>query len=184
MATTRRRDEAARSSGNRLFGKSSERGSQSVSEAGVPLLFPDDLAASSRRRVVAIAREARPLDLRTRPMWSVRAMRRLMTRPAPRACVEAPVVPRLAGTAALQAQSAPTQARRAPTQAQGAPAGAVPAVTPRAPVRVGATPPPPPCLPTPATPAATAAGAPASGPARTPTAPLKNGRAYDWTGLP
>ncbi len=74
-----------------LFGRRPDRGSQSVSEAGVPLLFPDDLAASSRRRVVAIAREARPMDLRTRPMWSVRAMRRLMKRPAPRACLEAPL---------------------------------------------------------------------------------------------
>jgi len=31
---------------------------------------------------------------------------------------------------------------------------------------------------------APAAGAPAAGPVRLPTAPVKNGRAYDWTGLP
>ncbi len=162
-----------------LFGRRPDRGSQSVSETGVPLLFPDDLAASSRRRVVAIAREARPMDLRTRPMWSVRAMRRLMKRPAPTACVEAPVAVAPTPTGATARQAPGT-----PTQAQGAPAGAVPAVTPRAPVRVGAKPPPTAPLPTPATPVATAAGAPAPGPARTPTAPLKNGRAYDWTGLP
>ena len=177
MATTRRRDEAARSSGNNRGTPASLTDWLPRSELLPNSLFPDDLAASSRRRVVAIAREARPMDLRTRPVWSVRAMRRLMKRPAPRACVEAPVAPTPTGAAALQAQSAPTQA-------QGAPAGAVPAVTPRAPVRVGAMPPPPPRRPTPATPAATAAGAPASGPARTPTAPLKNGRPYDWTGLP
>ena len=171
-----------------LFGRRPERDSRSASEAGVPLLFPDDLAASSRRRVVAIAREARPMDLRTRPVWSVRSMRRLMRRPAPLACVEAPVAPTPTGAPARQVQGAPTQVQGTPTQAQGAPVGAVPAVTPRAPVRVGAklppTTPPTTPLPTPATPVATAVGVPAPGPARTPTAPLKNGRAYDWTGLP
>ncbi len=163
-----------------LFGRCPERDSRSASEAGVPLLFPDDLAASSRRRVVAIAREARPMDLRTRPVWSVRAMRRLMTRPAPLACVEAPVdLP----PPALPAR-APTPALK-PTQAPVVPIGATSDTMPGAPVRVVAKAPALASSATaPATPAATAAGAPASGLARTPTAPLKNGRAYDWTGLP
>ncbi len=177
-----------------LFGRSPDRGSQSVSETGVPLLFPDDLAASSRRRVVAIAREARPLDLRTRPMWSVRAMRRLMTRPAPRACVEAPAEP-TPTPAAITPAHEDAQVVAVPNVARGvAPVG-----TPRAPVRVlakpaPATPPPAPAAPAAvasatSTPAAAtdpvpAAVAPASRPARLPTAPVKYGTAYDWTGLP
>ncbi len=114
-----------------LFGRRPERDSRSASEAGVPLLFPDDLAASSRRRVVAIAREARPLDLRTRPMWSVRAMRRLMTRPAPRACVEAPAEPKSA-PAAITPVREDAQVVAVPNAARGA----TPVGTPRAPVRV------------------------------------------------
>jgi len=193
-----------------LFGRSPDRGSQSVSETGVPLLFPDDLAASSRRRVVAIAREARPMDLRTRPMWSVRAMRRLMTRTAPRACVEAPAQPTPAPSRPTPAApaSASAPAARTPARAEArvglaptpSPAwGAMPAVTPSAPVRVvakpaPATPPSTPTAPTAATPVAStpaaatepapAAGASASRPARLPTAPVKHGTAYDWTGLP
>jgi len=177
-----------------LFGKSPDRGSQSVSETGVPLLFPDDLAANSRRRVVAIAREARPLDLRTRPMWSVRAMRRLMKRPAPIACAEAPTV--LAKPTPAPSRSTPAAVAHAPASARagnpsGAWRGAMPAETPSAPVRVvakpiPATPPPASAAPAPAaaTDVAPAAVAPASGPARLPTAPVKHGRAYDWTGLP
>jgi len=193
-----------------LFGKSPDRGSQSVSETGVPLLFPDDLAASSRRRVVAIAREARPLDLRTRPVWSVRAMRRLMTRPVPRACVEAPAEPKLAPSRPTPAAPAPASAPAARTPARAearvgpAPTpspvwGAMPAVTPSAPVRVvakpaPATPPSTPTAPTAGAPVAStpaaatepvpAAGASAARPARLPTAPVKHGTAYDWTGLP
>ncbi len=187
-----------------LFGKSSDRGSQSVSETGVPLLFPDDLAAASRRRVVAIAREARPMDLRTRPVWSVRAMRRLMTRPAPRACVEAPAHSTPAPSRPTPAAPAPASAPAAQTPARAearvvpapppSPAwGAVPAVTPSAPVRVVAKPTPatpsstptaPPAVaPVASTPAA-ATDAPPSRPARLPTAPVKHGTAYDWTGLP
>jgi len=167
-----------------LFGKRPDRGSQSVSETGVPLLFPDDLAASSRRRVVAIAREARPMDLRTRPMWSVRAMRRLMKRPAPIACVEAPAVlaePRPGGSHPAPAAVAPARTSAIAEASPPSPPrsrGTVPAVTPSAPVRVvakatSATPPPP-----------AATTTPVSGPVRTPTAPVKNGHAYDWTGLP
>jgi len=193
-----------------LFGKSPERGSQSVSETGVPLLFPDDLAASSRRRVVAIAREARPMDLRTRPVWSVRAMRRLMTRPAPPACAEAPAQPSPAPSRPTPAAPAPVSATTARTPARAearvvsaptpSPAwGAMPAVTPSAPVRVvakpaPATPPSTPTAPTAVAPVAStpaaatepapAAGASASRPARLPTAPVKHGTAYDWTGLP
>ncbi len=173
-----------------LFGKSPDRGSQSVSETGVPLLFPDDLAASSRRRVVAIAREARPMDLRTRPVWSVRAMRRLMTRPAPRACVEAPVNPARAPAPA----PVRTTAAGAPAPTPAPTAGSAPAKTPGAPVRVVAKAPAPapvraPGAPAASTPAAMtdpapAATAPASRPARLPTAPVKHGTAYDWTGLP
>jgi len=164
-----------------LFGRRPERDSRSTSEAGVPLLFPDDLAASSRRRVVAIAREARPMDLRTRPVWSVWAMRRLMTRPAPRACLEAPLPSHPASATTASARTPATEG--AGVGASPKPSrGSAPAKTPSAPVRVLVK-------PTPATPPATtstgaAAPASASGPTRTPTAPVKNGRAYDWTGLP
>ncbi len=164
-----------------LFGRRPERDSRSTSEAGVPLLFPDDLAASSRRRVVAIAREARPMDLRTRPVWSVWAMRRLMTRPAPRACLEAPLPSHPASATTASARTPATEG--AGVGASPKPSrGSAPAKTPSAPVRVLVK-------PTPATPPATtstgaAVPASASGPTRTPTAPVKNGRAYDWTGLP
>ncbi len=165
-----------------LFGRRPDRGSQSVSETGVPLLFPDDLAASSRRRVVAIAREARPMDLRTRPMWSVRAMRRLMTRPAPRACVEAPLPSHPApATVAPARASADEEARVAPVAPPAPARGAAPAATPHAPVRVLAK--PTPTTPPPAATATVAATDPAR-PARLPTAPVKQGTAYDWTGLP
>jgi type IV secretory pathway TraG/TraD family ATPase VirD4 len=175
-----------------LFGRRPDRGSQSVSETGVPLLFPDDLAASSRRRVVAIAREARPMDLRTRPMWSVRAMRRLMKRPAPRACVEAPAEPTPAPAAITSARE-DAQVVAVPNAARGA----TPVGTPRAPARVlakpiPATPPPAataavavaPAASTPAAATDPAAIAPTSRPTRLPTAPVKHGTAYDWTGLP
>jgi len=179
-----------------LFGRRPDRGSQSVSETGVPLLFPDDLAASSRRRVVAIAREARPLDLRTRPMWSVRAMRRLMKRPAPIACAEAPTVlakptPAPSRSTTATGAHAPASASARAVNPSGAWRGAMPAETPSAPVRVvtkpiPATPPPASAAlaPAAATDVAPAAIAPASRPARLPTAPVKHGRAYDWTGLP
>jgi len=178
-----------------LFGRSPDRGSQSVSETGVPLLFPDDLAASSRRRVVAIAREARPMDLRTRPMWSVRAMRRLMKRPAPRARVEAPAEPKPAPAAITPARE-DAQVVAVPNAVRGA----TPVGTPRAPARVlakpiPATPPPAataavavaPAASTPAAatdPARPAAATDPARPARLPTAPVKHGTAYDWTGLP
>ena len=171
-----------------LFGRSPDRGSQSVSETGVPLLFPDDLAASSRRRVVAIAREARPLDLRTRPMWSVRAMRRLMTRPVPRACVEASTHPHPALAAVAPAQTPASKGAQVvvvPDAARGAtPTG------PWAPVRVTAKTPAatataaPPPAPAPATSTPLTASTAAFGPPRLPTAPVKHGTAYDWTGLP
>ena len=171
-----------------LFGRRPDRGSQSVSETGVPLLFPDDLAASSRRRVVAIAREARPMDLRTRPVWSVRAMRRLMTRPAPRACVEALTHPHPAPAAVAPAQTpAPKGAQVVvvPDAARGTtPTG------PWAPVRVTAKTPTatataaPPPAPVTATSTPSTVPSVASGPPRLPTAPVKHGTAYDWTGLP
>ncbi len=170
-----------------LFGRRPERDSRSTSEAGVPLLFPDDLAASSRRRVVAIAREARPMDLRTRPVWSVRAMRRLMRRPAPVKCVEVAVEPTPAPSTAVRAAAMPLAAPAPAPTARPASATA-----PVAPVRVVATVPAPPAAPAAPAPVsvaatvapATAADAPASGPPRVPTAPVKHGRAYDWTGLP
>jgi len=68
-----------------------DRSGRSTSEAGVPLLFPEDLAASTRRRVVVSVREARPMDLRTQPVWAVRAYKRLMKLSAPVKCYEAPV---------------------------------------------------------------------------------------------
>jgi len=162
-----------------LFGRRPERDNRSVSETGVPLLFPEDLHASARRRIVVSVREARPMDLRTRPFYTVRALKRLSTLPAPAACYEAPF--------------APTPPPAPVPHAQGAPAPApvpsvvvAPAKTPGAPVRVVAKAPtsaPAPSAAAPTTPAK-AAGASASSPARTPTAPVKNGRAYDWTGLP
>jgi len=181
-----------------LFGRRPERDSRSASEAGVPLLFPDDLAASSRRRVVAIAREARPMDLRTRPVWSVRAMRRLMTRPAPRACLEAPLESR---PASVPVVIAPAREDAPVVAMPNAARGAAPAATPHAPVRMLAKPATAPATPSPAAtaPAAVAPAAPASAaatnptpaavvstsrPVRLPTAPVKHGTAYDWTGLP
>ncbi len=171
-----------------LFGRRPDRGSQSVSETGVPLLFPDDLAASSRRRVVAITREARPMDLRTRPMWSVRAMRRLMTRPAPSACLEAPVLSTPPPVAVAAAQT-PTPKSAQVVVVPDAARGAAPVRTPNVPVRVRATPTPATLPPGTSTPAAATdltptAVASASRPARLPTAPVKHGTAYDWTGLP
>jgi len=169
-------DSAARG----VFGRRPERDNRSASEAGVPLLFPEDLHASSRRRLVVSVREARPMDLRTRPFYTVRALRRLSKLPAPLASREAP-----APATVVDAQTpVPSQAPMVPAASPSPAREAAPAVTPRAPVRVGAKLPPATSPSTPATPAATVAGAPASGPARTPTAPLKNGRAYDWTGLP
>ena len=171
-----------------LFGRRPERDSRSASEAGVPLLFPDDLAASSRRRVVAIAREARPMDLRTRPMWSVRAMRRLMTQPTPIACIEAPTHPHPAPTAVAPAQTpAPKGAQVVvvPDTVRGAtPTGSW------APVRVTAKTPTATVTAAPSPALALATSTPPTGPTRTsgpprlPTAPVKHGTAYDWTGLP
>ena len=134
-----------------------------------------NLHASSRRRIVVSVREARPMDLRTRPFYTVRALRRLAKLPAPLACYEAPVAPRplpapTGAAVAAQEASAPVPA---PAQAR--------AQTPLAPVRVTAKAPAAPPVPPTATPTG---GAPPSGPARTPTAPIKNGRSYDWTGLP
>jgi len=166
-----------------LFGRRPERDSRSVSETGVPLLFPEDLHASARRRIVVSVREARPMDLRTRPFYTVRALKRLSTLPAPAACYEAPFAPTPPPAPVPHAQGAPAPAP-APL------VGATPATAPSAPVRVVAKAPtsaPAASAAASATPA-TAAGAPsptpASSPARTPTAPVKNGRAYDWTGLP
>jgi len=161
-----------------LFGRRPERDSRSVSETGVPLLFPEDLHASARRRIVVSVREARPMDLRTRPFYTVRALKRLSTLPAPAACYEAPLAPTPTPASVPHAQSAPAPAPLV---------GVTPATAPSAPVRVvakAATPAPSSSAATPATPAAAVTGAPASGPARTTTAPVKNGRAYDWTGLP
>jgi len=169
-----------------LFGRRPERNSRSASEAGVPLLFPDDLAASSRRRVVAIAREARPMDLRTRPMWSVRAMRRLMTRPAPIACVEALAQPKPVPSqpvpAAVEAARTPTIAEAPVVVPADSSHGTVPARAPSASVRVVGKAPAAASSATASAPSG--AVAPAAGPVRLPTAPVKNGRAYDWTGLP
>jgi len=205
-------DSAARG----VFGRRPERDSRSASEAGVPLLFPEDLHASSRRRIVVSVREARPMDLRTRPFYTVRALKRLSQLPAPLASREAPVpaaapvAPPSApapATATAAAAETPVPPRPrvvlapppAPTWAAAPAAPAAPAGTPRAPVRVVARPAPatpPPTATAPATAAvpATAAAAAtamepgvivfATRPARLPTAPVKNGHAYDWTGLP
>ncbi len=179
-----------------LFGRRPERDSRSASEAGVPLVFPEDLHASSRRRIVVSVREARPMDLRTRPFYTVRALKRLSKLPAPPPCLEAPATP-----AALAPAPVPVQAAAAPAHATLPASVAQPAPAPArsAPVRVVATAPAPatttapvspPLGATPAVAAATAtaapaeADAPASGPPRVPTAPVKHGRAYDWTGLP
>jgi len=165
-----------------LFGRRPERDSRSVSEAGVPLLFPEDLHASSRRRIIVSVREARPMDLRTRPFYTVRALKRLSKLPAPSACVEctdpAPVI------VAVPQTPARADARVFPMSTPTR--GATPTVTPSAPVRVTAktataTPPPAPATATSAPPTAPAA---AFGPPRLPTAPVKHGTAYDWTGLP
>ena len=176
-----------------LFGRKPERDSRSVSEAGVPLLFPEDLHASSRRRIIVSVREARPMDLRTRPFYTVRALRRLSKLPAPPACVEradpAPVAATAVAPAATQTPAradAPVVPVPVPTPAQGA----MPATVPSAPVRVTATAPAAtapaalPATPTVATATSPAAPPAAFGPPRLPTAPVKHGTAYEWTGLP
>ncbi len=179
-------DSAARG----VFGRRPERDSRTVSEAGVPLLFPEDLHASSRRRIVVSVREARPMDLRTRPFYTVRALRRLSQLPAPPACLEAPVPSTPPSAATAAARTPVSEEVRVVPVAPPAPArGAAPATTPHAPVRVLAK-----STPTTPPPAATAAAVtmatdPATAtdparPARLPTAPVKQGTAYDWTGLP
>jgi len=197
-------DSAARG----VFGRRPERDSRSASEAGVPLLFPEDLHASSRRRIVVSVREARPMDLRTRPFYTVRALKRLSQLPAPLASCEAPVpAPQPVAPSPTPAPvpapvPAPAPATPVPPHARvvlappPSPArAAAPAVTPRAPVRVVAQPAPATPSPVAAVPAAAAAAAAATAmepgvivfatrPARLPTAPVKNGHAYDWTGLP
>jgi type IV secretory pathway TraG/TraD family ATPase VirD4 len=182
-----------------LFGRTPERDSRSVSEAGVPLLFPEDLHASSRRRIIVSVREARPMDLRTRPFYTVRALRRLSKLPAPPACVDAPA-PSAPAPVAPAATQTPARADArvvpvpVPTPTWGATPdaarGATPATVPSAPVRVTAKTPaatatavPPPALAS-ATSTPPAAPPVTSGPARLPTAPVKHGTAYDWTGLP
>jgi len=171
-------DSAARG----VFGRRPERDSRTVSEAGVPLLFPEDLHASSRRRIVVSVREARPMDLRTRPFYTVRALRRLSTLPAPPACLEAPVPSTPPSAATAAARTPVSEEVRVVPVAPPAPArGAAPATTPHAPVRVLAK--SPPTTPPPAATAAVTATDPAR-PTRLPTAPVKQGTAYDWTGLP
>jgi len=173
-------DSAARG----VFGRRPERDSRSVSEAGVPLLFPEDLHASSRRRIVVSVREARPMDLRTRPFYTVRSLRRLAQLPAPPACLEAPV-PSTPPPAVAAAAQTPTPKSTQGVVVPDAARAAVPAATPHAPVRVLAK--PTPMTPPPATTAAVTATDPATDPARParlPTAPVKQGTAYDWTGLP
>jgi len=139
-------------------------------------------------------REARPMDLRTRPFYTVRALRRLSKLPAPPACVErADPAPVAATAVAPVATQTPARADApvvpvpvpVPTSTRGAVPdaawGASPATVPSAPVRVMAkAPAAAPVTTVPATPTV----APASSPARLPTAPVKHGRAYDWTGLP
>jgi len=193
-------DSAARG----VFGRRPERDSRSASEAGVPLLFPEDLHASSRRRIVVSVREARPMDLRTRPFYTVRALKRLSQLPAPLASREAPVpAPRPVAPATTPAPAlaapvetpVPPHARVVLAPPPSPARAAAPAVTPRAPVRVVAQPVPATPSPVATAPAATTAAAAttdpdppvivfAARPARLPTAPVKHGTAYDWTGLP
>ncbi len=138
------------------------------------------------------------MDLRTRPMWSVRAMRRLMTRAAPIACVEAlaepkPVPSQPTAAAAVAASAAAVASAQTPViegarvvAVSNAAWGPAPTGTPNAPVRVvakvRAAVSSAPASSAPAS--APAAVAPASGPVRLPTAPVKNGRAYDLDGAP
>jgi len=170
-------DSAARG----VFGRRPERDSRTMSEAGVPLLFPEDLHASSRRRIVVSVREARPMDLRTRPFYTVRTLRRLSKLPAPPACLEAPAPTGSPPTTTASAQT-PVAEETGVAVPPNASRVAAQAKAPSAPVRVLVK--PTPATPPPTTSTGAAAMAPASGPTRTPTAPVKNGRAYDWTGLP
>jgi len=178
-----------------LFGRKPERDSRSVSEAGVPLLFPEDLHASSRRRIIVSVREARPMDLRTRPFYTVRALRRLSKLPAPPACVERTDPAPVAATAVAPAATLTPARADAPVVPVPVPVppptrGAAPATAPSAPVRVTATVPTAtapaalPATPTVATATSPAAPPAAFGPPRLPTAPVKHGTAYEWTGLP
>jgi len=181
-----------------LLGRRPDRGNQSLSETGVPLLYPDDLAASSRRRVVVSVREARPMDLRTRPFWADRALKRLSRLPAPVAFAEAPhetIAP--APTPAAAPGPRPTP-RAAPVTAPPASAAVTPAPDPRpaaATTRIApattAAPATRQPAPAPAAPPVPAPGASGSGtppppapPQRSADAPQKVGRPLKWTGLP
>jgi len=161
-----------------LLGRRPDRGNQSLSETGVPLLYPDDLAASSRRRVVVSVREARPMDLRTRPFWAARALKRLSRLPAPVAFAEAPnQTIMLAPTPSSTPGPLPT-----PHAAPVPPAiTAAPAPAPRAAAATTRT--APAAAPVPV---ATGTGAPTPPPPpqRSADAPQKAGRPLKWTGLP
>ncbi len=184
-----------------LLGRRPDRGNQSLSETGVPLLYPDDLAASSRRRVVVSVREARPMDLRTRPFWAARALKRLSRLPAPVAFAEAPrettaptpppastlgplptpqatpVPPAITAAPAPAPRAAAATTRISPTT-PAEPATAQPTPAPTATTRI--SPPAPPA------PVARRAGAPTPPPPpqRSANAPQKAGRPLKWTGLP
>ncbi len=116
------------------------------------------------------------MDLRTRPMWSVRAMRWLMKQPAPIAYVEAPLERATATIGGVQAPASKGARVILPTPPRGTPQAAVPTAPVRVAAKVTAA--------TSSTPLAPTTTSSAFGPGRTPTAPVKNGRAYDWTGLP
>jgi len=92
-----------------------DRGSRSVSETGVPLLFPSDLRESPRSRVVVVAREGRPMDLTARPYWGVTRLRRLAAlatpQPFPSVSVEGtPPEIQTGGTSKVEATPAPAAA--------------------------------------------------------------------------
>ncbi len=145
-----------------------DRSGRSASEAGVPLLFPEDLAASTRRRVVVSVREARPMDLRTRPVWAVHAYKRLMKLPAPVKCYEAPIESVTAPVMAVTA--VPTTAPAAPPASTKEPKMKTPTAT------ASSTPP------------ATSTSATQGTQGWTPAAPIQSsqgtGTPVKWTTLP
>jgi len=110
--------------------------------SALPITFAcglyDRMLALHTGDMVTSAREAGPMGLRTGPVWSAAARRRVMKRPPPLACLEAPadVTPRSAPAAVVPARTlvhaGTTAAPPIPTRDE------TPAKAPATPVRVTA----------------------------------------------
>jgi len=121
------------------------------------------------------------MDLRTRPFYTVRALKRLSKLPAPPPCLEAPATPAALAPAPVPVQAAAAPAHATPPASVAQPA---PATAPSAPVRVVATAPAPakttaPVSPPPGRHACRSCGDSYSGPGRGGCARLRPATAAD-----